>query len=107
MPAVGISPGSPEPVRRFLAEEGLAFEVSDQRGAYGAYVDVTGSQWTEADVLRTIDGGAGPLVRLGRWPERARSALAVTGDIDALTLRDFALRSWETRHSRPGSGHRP
>ena len=24
------------------------------------------------------------------------SALAVTGDIDALTLRDFVSRSWET-----------
>jgi hypothetical protein len=29
---------------------------------------------------------------LGLWPAGARSALAVTGDIDALTLWDFGLR---------------
>jgi len=35
-----------------------------------------------------------------------RSALAVTGDIDALTLRDFLLRSWETRASAQAGRHR-
>jgi len=48
-------------------------------------------------VLDAIESGTGPLVRVWRWPDGARSALAVTGDIDALTLRDFVVRSWETR----------
>jgi len=34
----------------------------------------------------------GPLVRFGTWPHGHRSALAVTGDIDALTFWDFVHR---------------
>ena len=79
-----------------LAEEGFATESSDDRERFGAYVDVPGPSWSEAPLLDTIESAPGPLVRIGRWPDGARSALAVTGDIDALTLRDFVSRSWET-----------
>ena len=34
---------------------------------------------------------APPLVRLGRWPTGAASA-SVTGDVDALTIGDYASR---------------
>jgi hypothetical protein len=34
-------------------------------------------------------------VWLGRWLNGARSALAITGDIDALTLWDCGLRFFE------------
>jgi hypothetical protein len=101
-PLVGISPRSPAAVRRFLGEQGLPSEVSDVSPNYGAYVDVA-SDWSEADVLATIDNAPGPLVRISRWPSNARSALAITGDIDALTLRDFISRSWETRRSTGGA----
>jgi hypothetical protein len=93
-------------VGAFLAEEGLPFEVSNDRDRYGAFVDVRESDWGEADVLDTIEAAPGPLVRLWRWPRSARSALAVTGDVDALTLRDFIVRSWETRSPERG-GWRP
>jgi peptidoglycan/xylan/chitin deacetylase (PgdA/CDA1 family) len=96
-PAVGVSRRSPAAVATFLADEGFAVEVSDDPGAYGAHVDVADEDWSEADVLATVERSQGPLVRLWRWPDGARSALAATGDIDALTLRDFVLRSWETR----------
>jgi peptidoglycan/xylan/chitin deacetylase (PgdA/CDA1 family) len=96
-PIVGVSRRSPASLQRFLAEEGLPFEISDDQEGYGAFVDVATAEWTEGDIVDAIDRAAGPLVRLWRWPNGARSALAVTGDIDALTIRDFALRSWETR----------
>jgi hypothetical protein len=32
------------------------------------------------------------LVRLARWPNGARAALSVTGDVDALTIRDYTRR---------------
>ena len=99
-PLVGVSRRTPEGVRAFLAEDGFPIEVSDERARYGAYVDVPGPEWAEQDVLDAIDVGPGPLVRVGRWPSGARSALAVTGDIDALTLRDFVVRSFETRETR-------
>jgi len=96
-PVVGVSRRSPDGVGRFLSEEGLPFEISDEVDAYGAYVDVPDARWSEGEVLREIEAARGPLVRMWRWPDGARSALAVTGDVDALTLRDFVTRSWETR----------
>ena len=97
LPVVGISRRSPAEVRRFVAEEGFPTEISDDARRYGAHVDVATHEWSEADVLASLESTAGPLVRIWRWPAGARSALAVTGDIDALTLRDFVTRSWETR----------
>lgn len=99
IPVVGVSRRTPPAVHAFLREEGLPFEVSDDARSYGAHVDVSGTEWTEAAILDAIDGAPGPLVRVWRWPDGARSALAVTGDVDALTLHDFALRFWETRGS--------
>jgi peptidoglycan/xylan/chitin deacetylase (PgdA/CDA1 family) len=99
IPAVGLSRRSPPEVRRFLAEEGFPIEASEDADAYGAHVDIGSSSWTEAEVLATVDAGPGPLVRIWRWPNGAKSALSVSGDIDALTLQDFALRFWETRAS--------
>jgi hypothetical protein len=99
VPAVGVSRRSPPEVIAFLTEEGFPVEVSDDRESYGAYVDADAADWTEAGVLSVIDAGPGPLVRIWRWPHGARSAISVSGDIDALTLQDFALRFWETRSS--------
>jgi hypothetical protein len=33
-----------------------------------------------------------PLVKLGRWPDGAKSALCLTGDLDALSLVDYLSR---------------
>ena len=107
MPSVSISRRTPAAVSTFLVEEGFATEISDDPHSYGAHVDVTDPAWSEAAVLQTIDAAPGPLVRLWRWPNAARSALAVTGDIDALTLWDFGVRSWETRDWRAPNGDRP
>jgi len=97
LPMVGVSRQSPPDVARFLAEEGFPTQISAERGRFGAYIDVADQRWSEASVLDAIESAPGPLVRVWRWPDGARSALAVTGDIDALTLRDFVARSWETR----------
>jgi peptidoglycan/xylan/chitin deacetylase (PgdA/CDA1 family) len=105
LPIVAVSRRSPDAVRRFVFEEGFPVEVTDDRRGFGAYVDVTAADWSEADVLDAIEAGPGPMVRIWRWPGGARSALAATGDIDALTLRDFLVRSWETRDWVPtGTG---
>jgi peptidoglycan/xylan/chitin deacetylase (PgdA/CDA1 family) len=105
LPAVGVSRRSPPAVRDFLAEEGFAVAISDDQHSYGAHVDIA-RDWSEAEVLDAIEAAPGPLVRLWRWPNAARSALATTGDIDALTLRDFVVRSWETRGWTPPRGGR-
>jgi hypothetical protein len=41
---------------------------------------------------RVIDETRRPLVRFGTWPQGCKSALSVTGDIDALTIWDFVQR---------------
>ncbi|HJW49467.1 MAG TPA: polysaccharide deacetylase family protein [Candidatus Limnocylindria bacterium] len=97
LPVVSISRRSPAEVAAFVAEEGYATQISDDGEAFGAHVDVSTPTWSESSVLDTIAAAPGPLVRVWRWPDGARSALAVSGDIDALTLRDFVARSWETR----------
>jgi hypothetical protein len=45
-----------------------------------------------AECIGKLRACPGPLIRLGAWPYGNRSALAVTGDIDALTIWDFAHR---------------
>jgi hypothetical protein len=47
---------------------------------------------TEGALIRHIESTDAPLVRYWRWPSEARSALCVSGDLDALTLVDYALR---------------
>jgi peptidoglycan/xylan/chitin deacetylase (PgdA/CDA1 family) len=92
-PLIGISPDASPKLINFLIQQGYLVEISHQRHRYSHYVDAT--QFTpgqERRLLAQIENGGGPLVRLGRWPNNARSALAVTGDIDALTLWDYSLR---------------
>lgn len=96
-PVVAVSKHASAGVLGFLREEGLATEVSNDSGRFGAYVDVASADWKESDVLAAVERGPGPIVRIGRWPGGARSALAVTGDLDSITLQDFAWRIWETR----------
>lgn len=95
-PLVGLACRSDESVRRFLTEEGFLWEIADDPSPYGAYLDLPSRTWDGADLLAAIDRGPGPLVRLARWPHAAQSALAVTGDIDSITLGDFFWRMWET-----------
>jgi hypothetical protein len=95
-PVVGVSPRTPPSVLALLAEEGFPAERGEEPARFGAWVDVDASV-DEKRVLEIVDASDGPLVRLGRWPAGARSALSVTGDIDCMTLQDFALRLWETR----------
>ena len=106
-PVVGVSGRSPKAVLDFLCEEGFPAEVSDDRSRFGAYLDVAGDSdnvLDEVGLLAEIERAPGPLIRLWRWPAGARSALAVTGDLDSVTLQDFAFRFWETRRraSLPG-----
>jgi hypothetical protein len=73
---------------------GITVEVTDTTGRR-----VHPSEWRvechAGDRVRHVlvaDGVGAPSVELGRWPDGARSALAVTGDVDALTIRDYTRR---------------
>ena len=95
-PIVGISTNSSKSFIDFIKEEGFAFELSDNKDDYGIYF-CKYPNFTEEDekeVLNTINHSSSSLVRLWRWPEKAQSALAVTGDIDAITSIDFIKRAF-------------
>lgn len=92
-PIIGLSTRTPLRLASFLRQQGYIVEISENRDAYSYYCDET--DFTEKDkrwLLDRIERANHPLIRLGRWPNGARSALVVTGDIDALTFWDYGLR---------------
>jgi len=92
-PLVGVSPASPAELISFLRQQGYIVLASRDRQAFSIYLDQTDfSAQDERPILAQIEDSACPLVRLGRWPNGAHSALCVSGDIDALTLWDYGLR---------------
>jgi peptidoglycan/xylan/chitin deacetylase (PgdA/CDA1 family) len=92
-PFIGLSPVTSPKLADFLRQQGYIVEISEQGHRYSMYFDQANFvPEQERSLVAQIEGAAGPLVRLCRWPDGARSALAVTGDIDALTLWDYGLR---------------
>jgi hypothetical protein len=77
-----------------LRQQGYFVEIGADPGRCAFYLERKSfDRQDERPLLKELEGGDWPLVRLGRWPEGAQSALCVTGDIDAFTLMDYALRA--------------
>jgi peptidoglycan/xylan/chitin deacetylase (PgdA/CDA1 family) len=92
-PFIGLSPVASPQLAHFMRQQGYIVETSTQGQHYSYYFDQTDfTAEQERSILAKIEATDRPLVRLSRWPRGARSALAVTGDIDALTLWDYGLR---------------
>lgn len=92
-PVIGLSPAAAPELATFLQQQGYIVEVSQEKYHYAHYFDQL--EFTVAhqrSLLDQIENDGHPLVRLGRWPDGCRSALAITGDVDALTLWDYGLR---------------
>jgi peptidoglycan/xylan/chitin deacetylase (PgdA/CDA1 family) len=93
-PVIGVAADTAAEAKDFLRSEGYAFEVTDDGSRHGIYLGDL-AQFDEADeksLVERIETSAAPIVRFWRWPNRARSVMSVSGDIDAMTLSDFALR---------------
>jgi peptidoglycan/xylan/chitin deacetylase (PgdA/CDA1 family) len=92
-PFIGVSPASAHHLTQFLRQQGYIVEQAENDQSHALYLDRPefGCE-DERSLLAQIEESDFPLVRLGRWPNGARSALCVTGDIDALTLWDYGLR---------------
>jgi peptidoglycan/xylan/chitin deacetylase (PgdA/CDA1 family) len=92
-PFIGLAPTVDPKLSRFVQQQGYIVETSTRSQDYGCYLDQTDfSVEDHRAVLTEIENTASALVRLARWPDGARSALAITGDIDALTFWDYGLR---------------
>jgi hypothetical protein len=96
-PVIGIGQDVSPAAVGFLQSEGYIVERSERADNYGIYLSHL-EQFNEADekpLAAKLEQSGVPLLRYWRWPDQSRSALSVTGDIDSITLVDFALRILE------------
>jgi peptidoglycan/xylan/chitin deacetylase (PgdA/CDA1 family) len=106
-PCIALSPETPDEVEIFLSEQGYPVLRTDADAApgYSLYLNMPdGLGKTRPDqiaqrsaLLAQIESLDKPLLRIGVWPDGARAALAITGDIDSVTIQDFFLRIVEAR----------
>lgn len=93
-PFVGIAGNVPGSVVMFLREQGYILDPGESAARCGTYLDaaVLSNLASEVELLNYIEDSPRPLVRYWLWPDGAKSALCVTGDLDALSLLDYASR---------------
>lgn len=91
-PFVGVPASAPQAMSEFLRQQGFVVEVGDRATHTCAVERATFAPEDRRALLEEIEGSSSPLVRLGRWPSAAKSAVAITGDVDALTVWDYAHR---------------
>jgi len=92
-PLLGLAPDTAPAAVEFLRQQGYVVEINP-RPQTGVYLQGL-RDFADEDrlpLLARIEASDGPLLRFGRWPNGTRSALALTGDIDALTIWDYGLR---------------
>jgi len=93
-PAIACGPvWSDESVSR-LREAGFLVDQADHsNGSHAVRLEDVADPGMEPDaIVRRLQPWESILVRTAPWPKRFVSCLSVTGDIDALTLFDFAMR---------------
>lgn len=93
-PVIGLAPGSALPLLGFLRQQGYIVEISAAHDLYSVYFDRSSFDATDEgrQFIRTVEEATTPLLRFARWPAAARSALVVSGDIDAITVWDYLWR---------------
>jgi peptidoglycan/xylan/chitin deacetylase (PgdA/CDA1 family) len=97
-PVISVKPDSSPMAIQLLLSEGYIIETAEKPGDYAVFLDdlANYNQSGETTLINRIEKLDTPLIRFWRWPNQARSAVSVTGDIDAITLTDFMLRILET-----------
>jgi len=93
-PFIGLPADVPQHIVSFLQEQGYILDTSELAARCGMYIDAaTLAKLTSAvSLIDHIEASPGPLVRYWRWPNGAKSAMCISGDLDALTLLDYASR---------------
>lgn len=92
LPFIGIDGASP--AVEVLRAQGYIVETGEMASSCAAYLDRAAlvGLTNPVKLIDHVEKSRGPLVRYGRWPDGAKAALCVTGDLDALTLFDYASR---------------
>ncbi len=93
-PFIGVASDVPRSVVSFLQNQGYILDLNETAPQCAIYLDNSGfaNTSTQVELINWIEQSEGPLVRYWRWPDGAKSALSVTGDLDALSLLDYVSR---------------
>ncbi len=101
-PCIGVSTRTPEEVVNFLNEQGYPSMrcPAEQAQAFAYYLDMPqGLQTSRKDyalrmsaLVARIEALEAPFLHFGCWPAGHRAALAISGDIDSVTVQDFFMR---------------
>lgn len=93
-PFVGVTADAPPRTVAFLEEQGYVVDRGEGTAHCGVALDASTLARLESQVqlVEHIESSPAPLVRFWRWPDEYKSALCVTGDLDALSLMDYASR---------------
>ena len=94
LPFIGVSPDVPDETTSFLEEQGYLLDRSDTAPDCSIFLEasIIDSIRDRVGLIEYIESNPGPLVRYWRWPFGAKSALSITGDLDALSLMDYISR---------------
>lgn len=94
LPLVGLMPGVPNWVADALSRKGyISVDLNDWEDCSLKITDEFISQYPNpVDLIAAIENIDVPLVRFWPWPDGYRSALCLSGDLDALSLMDYATR---------------
>jgi len=93
-PFLGLTDGIPERVVSFLHEQGYILNFGETARFCGLILDpeILTKLRNDVELVNYIESAPTPLVRIWRWPNGSKSALCITGDLDALTLYDYVSR---------------
>ena len=93
-PFVGVPAETPSTLVAFLQEQGYIVKTGAEASRCAIYLSpaTLAALHNQFELLDFIETSPAPLVRFWRWPSGARSAFCVTGDLDALSLTDYAAR---------------
>jgi peptidoglycan/xylan/chitin deacetylase (PgdA/CDA1 family) len=93
-PFLGLDADVPEQTASFLRNQGYLLDTDQTAPKCAAYLDAATLDRlsTDVELVEFVEELPGPLLKYGRWPDGAKSALSITGDLDALSLLDYASR---------------
>ena len=93
-PFVGIDVLAAKNLAEPIANLGFIVDQSHKARECSIYLDsaIMQKRPSESNLLSLLEKTGKPLLRLWPWPDGYRSALSITGDLDALSLMDYVNR---------------
>lgn len=94
IPFIGIDKSVPVDLIMKLSNQGYILDLTETAASCSLYLDgdMLKNYPDEAAIVDAIENSPKPLIRLWPWPKGYRSALCITGDLDALSLMDYIDR---------------